>query len=108
MNASAKQQQPKTTATDSFLGMALVSSFLGVAYGEGVHMLFEAGEIADNIWTDRFQAKAQKRTDGRSFELGVKNSLTKAFPGLQQGVQQTLAELDRATFKPSFSTPAFA
>lgn len=112
MNANQKQTQ-KTGSTDSLFGMALAQAFTGLAFGIGVEQLWEAGEMASAVHEDRYAAKAQTRTNDQSFELGVRKSLSGVFAGLHQSARQTIAEMDRATFKPSFaaapsfSTPAF-
>ncbi len=113
MNAGNQKQTQKARTTDSLFGMALAQAFTGLAFGAGVEQLWEAGEMASAVHQDRAAAKAQNRMDER-FELGVKKSLSGVFAGLHQGIAQTIAEMDRATFKPSyvsapsFSTPAFA
>jgi len=101
---NAIQQQPKTTtATDGLFGMILAQSFMGFAYGAEVHEAFENADMIDDIYTDRFQAKAGPRKPGQpTFELGVKHSLTNVFAG----IGRTVAEAERAVFKPSF--PSFA
>lgn len=103
MNAATQKPQ-KTTTTDSLFGMALAQAFTGLAFGIDAEQLWEAGEIASAVRDDRTAATAQKRTNGLSFELGVKNSLTGVFAGLRQ----SLGEMDRATFRPAFApSPSF-
>lgn len=81
------------TQSDSFFGMALAQAFMGFAFGAEVDAGWEAAEIASTIRNDR---KAPK------FELGAKKSLGGDFARM---AGQTLAELDRASFIPSFAKP---
>lgn len=95
--------------SDSFFGMALAQAFTGFALGPVAEMIWDAGETLSAIYEDRFE---QKRTNGRDvYVLGERNSLAGAFTCT---TQKTLAEQDRATFKPSmqpsygFSAPSMA
>lgn len=104
MNTQTHQTQ-KTTSTDSFFGMALVQAFTGLAYGVDAECIWEAGEVASEVYQDRMGARNQKRTDGMGFQLGVKQSLS----GIFSGLHQSLGEAERAIFKPAFTmNPAFA
>jgi hypothetical protein len=97
-------QAKPTSAADSFFGMTLAMAFTGSVYGADMVQVYNASEAASEIYKDRFQ----KRADGTgNFQLGVKNSLGKAFAGIDQTFQ-TLGELDRASFRPSLAPRAFA
>ncbi|PZQ46920.1 MAG: hypothetical protein DI551_04315 [Micavibrio aeruginosavorus] len=107
-NPMKPADKPKT-ASDSLFGMALAQAFMGFAFGAGVEQVWEAGESASAIYADRFD---QKRTNGRGvyegvFELGNKKSLAGTFARMTEA---TLAEMERATFRPSYKSaaPAYA
>ncbi len=94
--------------SDSFFGMALAQAFTGFALGPVAELIWDAGETLSAIYEDRFE---QKRTNGLGvYVLGESNSLGGAFTCSTS----TLAEQDRATFKPSmqpsygFSAPSMA
>lgn len=109
MNTQTNQTR-KTSATDSLFGMALAQAFTGLAFGVDAASLWEAGEVASAIHQDRMEAKAQKRTNGMDFTLGVKQSLS----GIFSGLHQSLGESEHALFKPAFTmspkypSPSFA
>lgn len=77
-----KKPTTKHTATDSFFGMALAQTFLGIAYGTDVELAWEAGETAAAVCDDR-------RTNGNgNFQLGVKNSLAGTFTRISHGFEE--------------------
>jgi hypothetical protein len=76
--------------------MTLAQAFMGMVYGACADMLWEAGEIASAVCEDR-------RTNDSGIVLGVKNSLAGVFA---RSSQQTIAEAERAFFRPF--QPAYA
>ncbi len=81
---SSKEQQPKQDTNDSLFGMALGQVFMASVLGPVADMVWEAAETASAVYTDRFEARAQKadnRTNGHEggFHLGVKHSLGGSF-----------------------------
>ncbi len=71
MTTAAKKQT--TSPADSFFGMALSQAFLGVAFGAGVDMAFEACEMASAVYTDKCAAKDAKPSP--VFDMGKEKSL---------------------------------
>jgi hypothetical protein len=110
MNTQTNQTSKAPSSTDSFFGMALAQAFTGLAFGVDAECIWEAGEVASAIHQDRVEAKAQKRTNGMDFTLGVKQSLS----GIFSGLHQSLGETEHAFFKPALSlaqkypSPSFA
>ena len=107
MKPSTKLNSGKS---DSFFGLALAQAFMGFAFGPVAEEIWDAGETLSAIHEDRYD---QKRTNGRGvnesvFELGMKKSLAGAFARITD--LQSMAEQDRATFRPSygFSAPALS
>src|SRR5688500_17886520 len=99
------QKAKPTSASDSLFGMTLVMAFTGMVYGADMVGIYNASEAASEVYKDRFQ----KQADGKgNFQLGVKDSLGAAFAGIDQTIHKTLAEMERATFRPSFEPRAFA
>lgn len=77
MNDIGKTPARHQSPSDSFLGMALAQTFLGVAYGPVFDHVWEAGEASSAFYADRFDAK---RTNGRGvYELGVRGKLADNF-----------------------------
>lgn len=97
-NAMQTTQKAKpTSASDSLFGMTLVMAFTGMVYGADMVGIYNASEAASEVYTDRY-----KQADGKGkFELGVKNSLGKAFAG----IEMTFGEMDHATFRPAGLEP---
>lgn len=71
-----QKQEQKNTANDSIFGL-LAATMIGPAFGAGVGEVWQAAEIASEIYTDRYQQPAAKKT--APFTLGVKNSLGGTF-----------------------------
>jgi len=64
------QGSQHSSETDSIFGLVLTQSFMGMAYGAGAEQVWEAGEMASEIYSDR----AKNRTNGH-YQLGVRQSL---------------------------------
>lgn len=74
--------------------MALAQAFTGLVFGPVVDMCWEACEIASAVREDRRPANDQPS----SFALGEKKSLGGIFA--RSSVEQSLAEMERAFFRP--------
>lgn len=80
MHSSTHTQRQDQNA----LGYEGAQIFLSALFGPAVDMGMEAAQVASEIYTDRFEAKAKKadnRTNGHEggYQLGVKNSLGNSF-----------------------------
>lgn len=100
---SANSPSKPSSSGDTLFGMALAQAFMGLVYGPCVDMCWEACEIASAVREDRKPANDQSAP----FELGAKKSLGGIFA--RSSVEQSIAEMERAFFRPAASTPyAFA
>lgn len=85
---------PKPSSSgDSLFGMALAQAFMGLVYGPGVDLCWEAAEIASAVREDRKPAN----DDRAPFELGARKSLGGIFT---RSTEQSPAEMERAFFRP--------
>ena len=104
MTTAATKKQA-TSAADSFFGMALSQAFLGVAFGAGVDMAFEACEWASAVYTDKCAAKTTQ------FDIGKQNSLMGFFGSSATPANNDFPPLpsygyDRKSSGPKFSMAA--
>ncbi len=62
--------------SDSFFGLALAQAFLGFAYGPVADQIWDAGEAASAIYSDR---QTFNKADGPNYVLGRSHSLATEF-----------------------------
>lgn len=83
-----------SSSGDSLFGMALAQAFMGLVYGPGVELAWEAAEIGSAVREDRKPAN----TNAAPFQLGAAKSLGGIFA--RSTTEQSPAEMERDFFRP--------